>query len=154
MQATGFKFGVERFSSAIACVVLLSSVAAHAADDPCQALGKVLNGRAQIIQEVQSYREKKPTADQACAAFTKLAKLNVSAVAAVERDGAWCRAPEDLAGNMKNQQSDIDTAKKNACKVAAEMKKAQKNGGGGAPQPFGGADGILGGDMKLPQGAL
>lgn len=153
MQTTGFTFGGARFVITAAFVGLLSGTTVHAADDPCQALGKVLNGRAQIIQEVQSYREKKPTADQACAAFTKLAKLNVTAVAAVERDGAWCRAPEDLAGSLKNQQNEIDAAKKNACKVAVEMKKAQKNGGG-TPAPFGGADGILGGDMKLPQGAL
>jgi len=124
-----------------------------AADDPCQALGKVLSSRAQVIQEVQTFREKKPTADQACSAFTKLSKLNVSAVSAVERDGAWCRAPEDLASSLKGQQNDIDTAKKNTCKAAVDIKKAQKNGGG-APAPFGGGDGIVGGEMKLPQGAL
>lgn len=102
------------------------ALSAHAADDPCQMLGKALSGRAQIIQEVQSFREKKPTADQACATFTKLSKINVTAVAAVERDGAWCRAPEDLAANLKSQQAEIDKGKQNACKVAADMKKAQK----------------------------
>ncbi|MBM3637133.1 MAG: hypothetical protein FJX04_08655 [Alphaproteobacteria bacterium] len=154
MQARRLSLSVARVAMTATFIGLVSNVAVHAADDPCQALGKVLNGRAQIIQEVQSYREKKPTADQACSAFTKLAKLNVNAVAAVERDGAWCRAPEDLAGSLKSQQNDIDAARKNACKAAVEMKKAQKNGGAGAPAPFGGSDGILGGDTKLPQGAL
>ena len=153
MRAVGLK------SSGAGLVILAALMSASfgsvasAADDPCQALGKVLTGRAQIIQEVQAYREKKPTADQACATFTKLSKLNVTATAAVERDGAWCRAPEDLAASLKSQQNDIDTGKKNACKAAADMKKAQKNGGG-APAPFGGSDAVLGGDMKLPQGAL
>ncbi len=139
----------------IAATFMLASSGSvvHAADDPCQALGKVLTGRAEIIQEVQAYREKKPTADQACSTFTKLSKLNVTATSAVERDGAWCRAPEDLAASLKKQQSDIDAGRKNACKAAADMKKAQKNGGG-APAPFGGGDGIVGGEMKLPQGAL
>jgi len=153
MRAVGLK------SSGAGLVILAALMSASfgsvasAADDPCQALGKVLTGRAQIIQEVQAYREKKPTADQACAAFTKLSKLNVTATAAVERDGAWCRAPEDLAASLKSQQNDIDTGKKNACKAAADMKKAQKNGGG-APAPFGGSDAVLGGGLIMPQSSL
>ena len=150
-------FGLNSSGAGLIILAALMSASfsslAFAAEDPCQALGKVLAGRVQVIQEVQSFREKKPTADQACAAFTNLSKINVTAIAAIERDGAWCRAPEDLAATLKKQQSDIDTGKKNACKAAAEMKKAQKNGGG-APAPFGGGDGIVGGDMKLPQGAL
>ena len=153
MLAVGLKSRVAyRHLLVIFSLFGLSSTV-HAADDPCKVLGKVLTERAQVIQEVQAYREKKPTADQACAAFTKLAKFNVSAVVAVERDGAWCRAPEDLAASLKSQQADIDKGKQSACKAAADMKKAQKNGGG-SQAPFGGADGIVGGETKLPQGAL
>ena len=153
MRAGGLKSSGAGLVIGAALMSALFGSVVHAADDPCQALGKVLAGRVQVIQEVQSFREKKPTADQACTAFTNLSKINVTAIAAIERDGAWCRAPEDLAATLKKQQNDIDTGKKNACKAAAEMKKAQKNGGG-APAPFGGGDGIVGGDMKLPQGAL
>ena len=153
MRAVGLKSNRAGLVFLAALVSAFFGSVAHAADNPCEALGKVLSGRAQIIQDVQAYREKKPTADQACSAFTKLSKLNVTATAALERDGAWCRAPEDLAASLKSQQNDIDTGKKNACKAAADMKKAQKNGGT-APAPFGGGDGIIGGEMKLPQGAL
>mgnify|MGYP003329822983 CR=1 FL=1 len=132
---------------------VLFSFAANAAEDPCQALGKVLNDRMQLIQAVQAYKDKKPTADEACTAFTRLAKFNESAVSAVERDGAWCRAPDDLSGTLKSQQAEINKARQLSCKAAADMKKAQKNGGS-TPKPFGGADGVLGGEMKLPQGAL
>ena len=127
--------------------------AAYSADDPCQVLGKILNDCMQLIQQVQAYKQKKPTADEACAAFTRLSKFNVSAVSAIERDGAWCRAPEDLAGSLKTQQTEINKARQISCKAAEDMKKAQKNGGG-SPKPFGGTDDILGGQTKLPQGAL
>jgi hypothetical protein len=153
MRAVGLKSGSAGLFFMAALVSASFGSVVHAADDPCEALGKVLTGRAQVIKEVQTYREKKPTAEQACSAFTRLSKLNVTALSALERDGAWCRAPEDLTVSLKSQQNDIDAGKKNACKVAAEMKKAQKNGGG-APAPFGGSDAVLGGDMKLPQGAL
>jgi hypothetical protein len=128
--------------------------AARAADDPCVVLGKLIAGRVQLIQHIQGYKEKKPTADDACSAFTSLAKVNSSSVAAIERDGAWCRAPDGLADNLKSQQTQIETAKTNACKAAADQKKAAAAGATGQRPPLGGTGDILGGPMKLPQGAL
>ncbi|MCX8502755.1 MAG: hypothetical protein ORN52_02075 [Beijerinckiaceae bacterium] len=127
---------------------------AHAAEDPCVGLGKNLTDRGQLIQHVQSFQSKKPTAEDACDTFTKLSKINATTVSALDRDGAWCRAPDTLAPNLKGQQAQIDAAKANACKVAEQQKKAQAAGGAQAHQPMGGADEIVGGAMKLPQGAL
>jgi hypothetical protein len=139
-----------------ACVIALvcSSSAVWAAEDPCQKLGKLLGDRVQVIQRIQAYKDKKPTAEEACSAFKSLAKLNVTAVAAIDRDGAWCRAPEGLAENLKSQQSQIELGQTNACKAAVDQKKAQSNGAGAPRAPFGGTDDVLGGAMKLPQGAL
>jgi hypothetical protein len=139
-----------------ACVIVLvcSSAAVRAADDPCQTLGKLLGDRVQVIQRIQAFKDKKPTADEACVTFKSLAKLNLKSVAAIERDGAWCRAPDGLAENFKSQQSQIELGQTNACKAAADQKKAQSNGAGAPRTPFGGADDVVGGAMKLPQGAL
>jgi len=133
-------------------LLCLGSNLSLAADDPCEALGKLLSNRAELIQVVQAFHDKKPTADEACAAFTKLSSVNSTSITAAQRDGSWCHAPDTLVPNLKSQQSQIDKAKSNACKVAADMKKAPQNAG--PPGKFGGSDGIVGGELKLPQGAL
>ena len=133
-------------------VICLGGTLSVAADDPCEALGKLLTNRAELIQVVQAYHDKKPTAEEACATFTKLSSVNSTSITAAQRDGSWCHAPDTLVPNLKNQQAQIDKAKANACKVAADMKKAPQNAG--PPGKFGGSDGIVGGEMKLPQGAL
>lgn len=128
------------------------------ANDPCAKLGKVMEERMKIIEQVQSFKDKKPTADQACAAFKKLSSVNKSAIEGLERDGAWCRAPETFAASLKQQQDQIEQGRANACKVAAEQKKAQSQQGAVGPGPktgpLGGTGDVLGGPQKLPQGAL
>lgn len=138
---------------ALAAAILFSFTGtAFAADDPCVTLTKLLNERGQYIQQAQGFQKQKPTADEACTVFTKLSKINVTTTAALDKDGAWCRAPDSLAENLKGQQSQIDGAKTNACKVAEAQRKGQA--GGAQRQPFGGGDDIVGGGLKLPQGAL
>jgi hypothetical protein len=142
-------------STLFVCVGALGFASlAHAAEDPCVGLTKVLNDRGQLMQHIQSFQTKRPTAQEACNVFTKLSKINVTTVGALDRDGAWCRAPDTLGPTLKGQQGQIDTAKANACKIAEQQKKGAAKGGAEARQPFGGTDEILGGAIKLPQGAL
>jgi hypothetical protein len=147
--------GVWRVGAAFACITAIGLASfAQAADDPCVGLAKILGDRGQLMQHIQSFQSKKPTAEEACDTFTKLSRINTTTVGALDRDGAWCRAPDTLAPNLKGQQAQIDAAKANACKVAEQQKKAQATGGAQAHQPLGGADDIVGGAVKLPQGAL
>jgi hypothetical protein len=148
------RFAFGRLALGVFLAGLFIVSAARAADDPCVALGKLMAGRGQLIQHIQGYKDKKPSADDACSAFTSLAKATISSVAAIERDGAWCRAPDGLADNLKSQQAQIETAKTNACKAAADQKKAAAAGATAQRPPLGGTGDILGGPMKLPQGAL
>jgi hypothetical protein len=139
------------------CLVLAGtsfSLPVHAADDPCVSLNKLMMDRVQVIQRIQAFKDKKPTAEEACGDFTQLAKVNSTSIKSLERDGAWCRAPDGLADNFKAQQVQIEMGKTNACKAAAEQKKAAANGGAAQRAPLGGTGDILGGPMKLPQGAL
>jgi hypothetical protein len=111
---------------------------AQGATDPCAALGKLLSDRGKVVQNIQGFQKKKPTAAQACDAFTSLSKLSTAAIKATEQDGAWC--------HVRSQ----------ACGVAANEKKMQQRAGGGTAKqgPLGGTGDILGGPVKLPQGAL
>ena len=136
------------------CVVLASALPVQAAQDPCVSLNSLMANRGQIIQRIQAFKDKKPTAEEACGAFTQLSKLTTTSIIAVDRDGAWCRAPDGLVDNLKSQLVQIDTGKANACKAAAEQKKAGANGGPAQRAPLGGTGDILGGPIKLPQGAL
>ena len=142
------------FVVSLLVVGIVSALPAYAAEDPCVSLNTLMANRAQVIQRIQGYKDKKPTAEEACGTFTQLAKVNATSITALDRDGAWCRAPDGLAENFKAQQVQIEAGKTNACKAAAEQKKAAANGGATQRQPLGGTGDILGGPMKLPQGAL
>ena len=135
-----------------------SSFAQDAATDPCAKIGALMQERVQIIQQIQGFKDKKPTAEQACTVFTKLSSVNKNTVQGLERDGAWCRAPENVAVSLKQQQDQIDQGKANACKAAADQKKMQSQQGAAGPGPktgpIGGSGDVLGGPVKLPQGAL
>ena len=152
------KFGLAGFFALTGSVLASSAFAQDATNDPCAKIGVLMQERGQIIQQIQGFKDKKPTADQACAVFTKLSSVNKNAVQGLERDGAWCRAPENVAVSLKQQQDQIDQGKANACKAAADQKKMQTQQGAAGPGPktgpIGGTGDILGGPAKLPQGAL
>jgi len=148
------RIAVSLMAAGLALAGMAFVLPVHAADDPCVSLNKVVMERVQVIQRIQAFKDKKPTAEEACGAFTQLAKVNATSITSLERDGAWCRAPDGLADNFKAQQVQIETGKTNACKAAAEQKKAAANGGAAQRAPLGGTGDILGGPMKLPQGAL
>jgi len=126
---------------------------ARAAGDPCPALGQFFMEREKLIAQINEFHKKKPTAELACQTFTSLSKSTSTTIAAVERDGAWCHVPDTAAPNLKTQLSQIEKAKAEACKAAADQEKAQKDG---KNQQFlgGNSDDVLGGPAKLPQGAL
>jgi len=133
-----------------------SMALAQDAADPCAALGKLLADRGKVVQNIQGLQKKKPTAAQACDAFTSLSKLSTAAIKATEQDGAWCHVPENVLPSLEGQQADISKARSQACGVAANEKKMQQRAGGGTAKqgPLGGTGDILGGPVKLPQGAL
>ncbi len=158
---------MSRFASRLSVLLLAWAViggsqpafAQTPVNDPCVKLGETMQARMKLIEQIQGFKDKKPTADQACSVFTRLSRANKNAIAGLERDGAWCRAPETVAASLKEQQSQIDTGRSNACKVAADQKKLQQQQGAAAGRgaqtgPLGGTGDVLGGPQKLPQGAL
>lgn len=157
------RFRMKLLVSTLAATLMgavISPVSAQdAANDPCAKLGGLMQDRGKIIEQIQGFKDKKPTAQEACSVFTKLSSLNKTTVQSLERDGAWCRAPESAAVALKQQQEQIDQGKANACKAAADQKKMQNqqgaaSQGGPATGPIGGTGDVLGGPQKLPQGAL
>ena len=144
----------SKFSLAIAAAAMAVLLAGpvHAQDAACEELGKKLDAYGKLMQRVQGFQKKKPTADEACAAFTNLQSAGKAALPAFEQNGAWCHVPDQAITNIKAQQDQIAKVRANACNVAAQMKKQQQQGGPGGGGLLGGGE-VLGGPRSIPQGA-
>lgn len=151
-RPAGSKFGLP---IAVTALAVLLAGPARAQDAACDDLGKKLDAYGKLMQRVQSFQKKKPTADEACAAFTNLQSAGKTAIPLLEQNGAWCHVPDQAINNIKAQQEQIAKVRANACNVAAQMKKQQQQGGPGGPGGglLGGGE-VLGGPMRIPQGAL
>jgi hypothetical protein len=138
-------------ASAFAALCAASAAPAAAQSSECDRLSKVFEARAKTMQQIEGFRKKAPSADQACAVFGRLKEQNATAMAEVERNGDWCHVPPDILPNLKAQHEQIEGTRKSACTAAAQQRKqaedAKKQG------LLGGGD-IIGGPMRLPQGAL
>lgn len=126
----------------------------------CEKLAVLLKKQSSLVQTAQGFAKKKPTAAGACTVFTQLSGNASSLVAELEANGTWCHAPPEFVDNIKKSQPQIATARTNACNAAAQQKKMeaqarkqQQNQQQGAG-PIGGGGDVLGGPIKVPQGAL
>lgn len=127
----------------------------------CQRVGQLLQKQQGMIQRVQAFQKKKPTAAVACSAFTELNVNTASLVEEIEKNGEWCHVPGNLLDTFKTQKTQILAARSNACTAAVQQKKMeaqarrqqqqQQTQGAG---PIGGGGDVLGGPIKVPQGAL
>lgn len=139
---------------------------AQAASEECVELGKVMQRQGELTQAAQGIGKKKMTpalVQQACATFGKLSTNTTEAIAKLEKDGAWCHAPPTIIDALKASVPNINKAQKDSCAAVANLKKMEKQAkqqqlqqqqqlkGAG---PIGGGGDVLGGPIKVPQGAL
>ena len=126
--------------------------AARAQSAECVELGKIFNKRQTVIEQINGFQKKQASADVACSAFTRLGQLTADTIKAIEKDGAWCHVPNEVLPSLQSQTSQIAEARKNACGAADQHRKAQSE----AKQhnPLGGSDSVIGGQIKMPKGAL
>jgi hypothetical protein len=139
---------------------------ARAQSDECQALGKVIQRQGELTQAAQGIGKKKMTPaliSQACSTFVQLAANTKEAIAKLEKDGAWCHAPPTILDALKASQPNITKAQSNACTASANVKKQMQQAKAQQEQqkkqmkgagPIGGGGDVLGGPIKVPQGAL
>ena len=130
----------------------LSGTPAKAQSSECEALGKKLNAYGALMQRAQGFQKKKPSPDEACSVFTGLFNAGKDVIPTLEQNAAWCHLPDNVVTGIKGQQDQISKVRSNACGVAAQMKKQQQQQQQG-PGLLGGGD-VLGGPMRVPQGAL
>jgi hypothetical protein len=157
---TNHRFGARAVLLALAAAGLTTIAAPAFAQAPneCQAVAPMMQERASLMKRAESFRKKKPTPTEACNVFTSLQKNGTQIVPWVETNGAWCHVPPEFLTNLKQQQEQISKVRTQACAAMAQEKKmieqAKRGQAKGAPGPLGGGDEIVGGPIKMPQGAL
>ena len=135
----------------VGALLVVPVATASAQSSECDKLAKVFETRAKTMQQIEGFKKKPPTADQACAVFARLKEQNASAMAEVERNGDWCHVPADVLPNLKAQHAQIEDTRKGACTAAAQQRKQMEDS---KKQGLLGGGDIIGGPMRLPQGAL
>lgn len=124
---------------------------AQAQSTECTTLGLSFQKRQATVEQIQGFNKKPPTAEQACAAFTRLASQTSELVKSIEENGSWCHVPQEILPSLQAQVPQIAEGRKNSCNAADQQRKAKS-----APSanPFGGGDSVIGGAVKMPKGAL
>ena len=124
---------------------------AHSQSNECTALGHSFQKRQATVEQIQGFNKKPPSADQACAAFTRLVSQTNELMKSIEDNGAWCHVPQEILPGLQSQVPQITEGRKNSCAAADQQRKAKS-----APSasPFGGGDSVIGGAVKMPKGAL
>ncbi len=119
---------------------------ASAMTESCQNdLNKYGQTRVEAINRINAFRKKRPTASQACSAFTNLVTSESRMVKWMEENKEWCQIPDALIADLKKSSTQSTKARGQACAAA----KQEAQGGavprsGAAPRPT----------VRLPQGAL
>lgn len=135
----------------VALCTAFAAAPAAAQSAECEKLAKAFQLRSKTMQEIEGFQKRRPTADKACGTFGRLQEQTAAAMSEVEKNGDWCHVPADVLNGLKQQQEQIVEARKGACTAAREQRKAADDA---RKQGLLGGGDIIGGPMRLPQGAL
>jgi hypothetical protein len=134
----------------VALALLLLSVGHVSAQQmpaSCQAeLDSLAQARLDVINRINGFNKKRPTARQACSVFGELVNAEAKMLKWMQENQDWCRLPDPLVTSFKDGSQQAVKARGQACTAA----KREADGGGGAA-PRGPAPGS---GIRLPQGAL
>jgi hypothetical protein len=128
------------------------------AQSSCQAdFQKVMQPRMNLIQRINGFRNKRPTAGQACSTLGQLVAADARAIKWMTDNKEWCQIPDETVEQLKGAAGQSSRARGQACSAAknqqvqiARMRAAQAR----AAQQQGGGPPAVGSGVRLPQGAL
>jgi hypothetical protein len=139
---------------------LIASQDALAQGSNCQTdFQKMMSPRQALIGRINGFRNKRPTADQACSTLSQLVAADSRVIKWMTENKDWCQIPDELVGQLKASSGQAATSRNQACGAArnqkaqiararaAQARAAQQQGGGGGPP-------AVGSGVRLPQGAL
>jgi hypothetical protein len=136
---------------------LLLSGAAQAQASNCQAdFQKVMAPREALMQRINGFRTKRPTAGQACSTLGQLVTADSRVLQWMTENKDWCQIPDSLVEQLQGASGQVSRSRGQACAAAknqasqiarARAAQARAQQGGGGPPP-------VGSSVRLPQGAL
>jgi len=128
--------------------LLLQALPVSAMPESCQnELNKHAQGRLDAINRINGFKNKRPTATQACSAFNNLVAVESKMIKWMDENKDWCQIPDPLIDDLKKASAQGQKVRGQACSAAkkeAQMRAQGGGGGGAAPRPA----------VRLPQGAL
>ena len=143
------QLAIKLFAASFLCLTMAGS--AYALPESCSDFQKVALPRVQLINRINGFQKKKPTAVEACKIMTALVGVDKKILEWMEANKDWCQVPDEQIASLKQAGEQTSAFKTKACTAAVtqakqieQMKKAQAQGGGSAP----------GSAVHLPQGAL
>lgn len=135
--------------------LLIPTSGAQAQASNCQAdFQKVMGPRQALIERINGFRNKKPTASQACSTLGQLVSADGKLVKWMTDNKDWCQIPDQLIEQVQGSTAQASRSRSQACGAAknqqAQIARARSNQAraqqGGAP--------AVGSGVRLPQGAL
>ncbi|WP_284178333.1 hypothetical protein [Rhabdaerophilum sp. SD176] len=133
---------------ALASALAVLSAPAAALTPSCQAeMDKHGLVRLEVINKINGFQKKRPTAQQACAVFGQLVKAEADMMKWMEDNQQWCQLPEPFVEDFRKNIQQGVKARGQVCTAA--KKEAQARAQGGAPRGPAPGSGV-----QLPKGAL
>ncbi|MCV9939592.1 hypothetical protein OIU35_24845 [Boseaceae bacterium BT-24-1] len=127
----------------------------------CENLQKLMQERQSIVQQLNASTKakRKMTPQQACGTFNRLVGNGNALIKFATANQDWCQIPATFVDGMKTDNEKADNFRGQACNAVKQQAAMQRKAQQQAQQrqganPFGGADSITGGAMRVPQGAL
>lgn len=146
----------------LAATALFDASPANAQPSGCEQIQKLLQERQSIVASLNASQKtkKKLTPQQACSTLGRLVNNGSAALKFATANQDWCQIPGTFIDGIKADNEKAANVRNQACnavKQQAEMirraqRQAQQQQQGS--NPFGGADSVTGGAMRVPQGAL
>jgi hypothetical protein len=136
---------------------VLASGDASAQASNCQTdFQKVMAPREALMQRINGFRTKRPTAGQACTTLGQLVAADSRVLKWMTENKDWCQIPDSLVEQLQGASGQVSRSRGQACAAAknqasqiarARAAQARAQQGGGGPPP-------VGSSVRLPQGAL
>ncbi len=139
--------------AALAAVALLAlGGAAQAQSASCQTdFQKVMEPRQKLIDRINGFRNKRPTATQACSTLGSLVAADRKLIDWMTENKDWCQIPDQLIEQVQQASGQASRSRANACQAAKNQANQQARA---RSQQQGASAPAVGSGVRLPQGAL
>ncbi|RXT53100.1 hypothetical protein B6S44_20435 [Bosea sp. Tri-44] len=154
------RYATLKLAAALASLGLAEPALAQAPSG-CENLQKLMQERQSIVGQLNASTKakRKMTPQQACGTFNRLVGNGNALIKFATANQDWCQIPATFVDGMKTDNEKADNFRGQACNAVKQQAAMQRKAQQQAQQrqganPFGGADSITGGAMRVPQGAL